>query len=223
MVAGQGGQIAAGPFLRRRFGRFLGVYTWAVVHAYLPDITIGYDFANSDRLKELSYHEFAHAIQYRQGGHDYWLDLVQAEIEAATDEEGNGGHGNQFSENADFISLIESWAHHLGHTYADRSYAPLSASNRNITWLEILESDVNESPNHIPEGLYHDLFDVNTNMVDQNLGINDNVLGFTNQQMFSCFTSDIRSIEAFQTCLANNHLADSGNTIVDFNALFNSY
>ena len=216
-VAGGVGTVAAAAVLG--INPFISIYSWAIVRAYLPDVMIGYDFNNSDRLKELSYHEFAHAIQYRQGGHDYWLDLVVAEINA-------NGHGDQFSEDADFISLIESWAHHLGHSYADRTYLGMDVSNLNQSWLERLEEDINESPNHIPEGLYHDLID-NTNANEVMIGgiplVVDNVSGFTNQQMFSCFTSEIRSIEAFRVCLVNNHLAGSGNTLMQLNDLFNSY
>lgn len=212
-AGGVGAIVATGPIgLVLGINPFLGIFTWAVVKAYLPDITIGYDFNNSDRLKELSYHEFAHASHYRQVGHDFWLDLAEAEIRA-------GGHGDQFSENADLISLCESWPHHIGHTYADRTYLGNNASNRVRSWLGLLEIDINEEPNHIPEGLYHDLID-NTNVNDF---VIDNVSGFTQEQIFSGFTSDIRSVEEFRLYLINNHLDGSGNTLIQLNDLFNSY
>ena len=169
---------------------------------------------DSDRIKATSYHEFTRAIQYRQSGHSFYRDLVIAEINA-------GGHGDEDSDDADLISIVESWAHHLGFTYADRTYEGIRVSGRIFSWLGLLERDINEEPNHIPEGLYHDLVD-NTNDGDPD-EITDNVSGFTNQQLFSCMTSDVRSIEAFRTCLINNHLAGSGNSLTQLDELFDSY
>ncbi len=214
-IGGGAGVTIIGSFLGHLFSPFWGIFTWTIVKSYLPDVTIGYNFNDSDRLKQLCYHEFAHASQYRFAGHDFWLDLVEAEIRA-------NGHGDQFGEDADFISIVESWAHHLGHTYTDQTYLGANASNQILPWLGLLELDINESANHIPEGLYHDLVD-NTNVEDMAIGVVDNVSGFTNQQMFSCFTSDLRSVEAFRVCLVNNHLAGSGNTLAQLNDLFNSY
>ncbi len=221
-IAGGGATGTASAISILGLNPFVTFFSWAAVLAYLPDITIGYDFNDSDALKELSYHEFAHAMHYRQVGHDFWLDLVQSEIEASfTDEDGNP-HGNQFSDNADLIALCESWAHHLGHTYADRSYPGIPANRRNNTtdtWLQLLEDDINERPNHIPEGLYHDLID---NTTDTN-GVIDNVSGFNNEHLFSCLSAEIRSIEEFRQCIIENHLANSGSTLINLNNLFNSY
>lgn len=112
----------------------------------------------------------------------------------------------------------------MGHTYAGQTYPGVTANrgfNTFFTWLELLEGDRNESPNHIPEGLYHDLID-NTN-INEPAGVTDNVSGFTNENCFSCMTSDIRSIEEFRQCLVENHLTGSGNTLADLIILFNSY
>ncbi len=218
-IAGGGATGTASAISILGLNPFVTFFSWAAVLAYLPDITIGYDFNNSDRLKELSYHEFAHASHYRQVGHDFWLDLVRAEIKAVADG-AEDGHGTQFSDDADFISLCESWPHHIGHTYADRTYLGQNTSFSDFfSWLDLLEFDINESTNHIPEGLYHDLKD-NTNVNDF---VTDNVSGFTEQQIFSGFTSDIRSVEEFRVYLINNHLDGSGNTLVQLNDLFNSY
>ena len=179
-------------------------------------------YMDSDRLKRLAYHEIAHAGHYRQvGGREYWDQLVQAEVLA-------GGHGNENSKDAGRIALCESWAEHIGMSYAHRRYGADNSWTR--TYDKWLEETWNETQHHIPVGLYHDLSDnLNDTISACNMDfsgcvlIDDQVSGFTNQQMFSCLTSDIVSPIDFINRLIANHLANTTNTEVQVMDLFNQY
>ena len=197
------------------------------VQAYLPEVFIGTKFDNSDRVKQLAYHEIAHASHFTQVGSQYWRELVQLEIVV-----GNNGHGTANSPGAGRISISESWAGHIGHTYADRTYGTTTSIGTvalPVTWVTILERTRNESPNHIPVGLYHDLVDSGQEPFSFNQDgsgftiVADNVSGFTNAQMFSCLTMATQTVEDFEFCLISNHLASTTNSVAQVNALFNSY
>ena len=103
--------------------------------------------------------------------------------------------------------------------------------------MERLDATWNESPNHIPVGLYLDLIDSGIEPVSSLDGVFidantpaailttvvDNVSGFTNQQMFQCLNSSITGVGVFKTTLLNNYLNSTNNTVQDVDALFNSY
>jgi len=196
-----------------------------LVETIAPDVMIGTDFQTSDELKQLAYHEIAHTSHFMQVGSTYWLGLIEAEVDA-------NGWGNENSDDAGRIAVCESWAEHIGMTYAHRRYG----SNNSIpnNWEILLERTRNDSPNHIPIGLHHDLFD-NTNVrdttacdiegpiINQCTGVVDNVSGFTISQMFSSLTSDITTPEQYRQRLINLHLGSTSNTVQQVNELFNSY
>lgn len=192
-----------------------------VVIYFWPDVTVGINYTNSDELKSLAYHEFAHASHYTKVGASYWSNLVAAEVAA-------GGHGNQNSNDAARISVVESWADYIGgHVYTHRTYGPITSIGG--TWIQLLEETWNENPSHIPVGLYHDLVDVGEigTACNQDASgctiIPDAVSGFTNAQMFSCLTSSTTSITGFRNCLNTNFTVSTGNTVAAVNALFASY
>ncbi|GJM35675.1 MAG: hypothetical protein DHS20C18_46760 [Saprospiraceae bacterium] len=214
----------AGPF-----APLIAVIGWGVTQAYLPDVYIGVNFNKSDRLKSLAYHEIAHASHFTQVGSSYWEELVIAEIFA-------NGHGDQNSDGAELIAVCESWADYIGgHLYVDRTYGGNFSGIR--SWEDQLERTWNESQNHIPVGLYHDLVDVGEssfisggisvtacNQADSGCTtIADQVSGFSNVQMFSCLTPLTFTIEQFRDCLITNHLGSTSNTAAQVNTLFNSY
>ncbi len=204
----------AGPF-----GPLIAVIGASVVQAYLPDIYVGIDYRNSDRLKWLAYHEIAHASHWTNvGGSSYWDNVVNAEVFA-------GGHGSFGSQNAGLISLVESWADHIGTTYADRTYG--GSTSIGETYLARLETSRNESANHIPIGFYHDLFDTAAdtqqacNVIDGGCGpINDMASGFTNAQMFALMDASTISPIGFRDRLIQG---SSTTTQIQVGALFNSY
>ena len=133
------------------------------------------------------------------------------------------------STDTDRIALCESWAEHIGMTFADKTYSTNQQTSINTTYNIRLERTWNETPNHIPIGLYHDLIDGGTEPTSWNADwsasttVVDNVSGFTNQQMFSCLNANITSINNFQTQLINTQLANTSNTLTNVNLLFVSY
>ncbi len=203
-----------------------------------PDLIIGSDYSNSDQLKRLAFHEIAHASHHRLVGSAYWRDLSIAEINAGIAT--GSGHGDQFSQDAGLIAVVESWAEYIGMSYTHRIYGLNNsvAANTNY-WQNYLEATHNESDNHIPIGMHHDLAD-NTplegyawddddpNFWDNpNPGmrfpIDDQVNGFTNQQMFQSLNSNVSTPDQYRVWLNNNFTGASGNTANDINDLFNSY
>lgn len=211
-------------------GALTSFLLWTITAAFLPEVYIGININTSDRQKRLAYHEIAHASHYSQVGLAYWDELVKAEARAILSGGNDESHGNSTSPDAGRIALCESWAEHIGMSYAHRSYPLVTQTSIGITWERWLEETWNETTNHIPIGLYHDLAD-NSNDVNQACDqdgngcaiIDDQVRGFTNQQMFSCLTNDITDPDAFIVRLIANHLAATPNTAIQVNNLFSQY
>ena len=193
---------------------------YAATVAYLPDVFVGINHKNSDRVKETTFHEVAHASHYTSVGSDYWEDLMWAEIWA-------GGHGSASSQNADLIALCESWAFHLGFEYTDRFYGSDNSEVRFGDWGVLLESTRNEYLDHVPIGLYNDLSDSQTEPVvcydldGQASGVIDDVVsGFSISNMFWILTPAIKSPSDF---IDNVKIGQSGQVQLDIDDLFLSY
>jgi len=125
---------------------------FAATQKLLPEVFVGVDFQNSDRLKELAYHEFAHASHHTNVTNAYWDKLVQAEILAR-------GWGDEDDWEAGRIALCESWAEHIGRTFVHQMYTTQNFAGSENFYLERLEESRNWALNHVPIGLYHDLTD----------------------------------------------------------------
>lgn len=206
---------------------------WAIAIAAVPDVCIGIknelpgsndldpNNNTSDQLKQVIYHELAHASHHTQVSSLYWRRLAEAEILA-------GGHGDENSLDAGIISICESWAEHVGLEFAHKTYRNTSTSFVNgDTYLDRVEVWRNESANHVPIGYYHDLIDgINLNEpVDDQDGpptfIVDNVQGFTNAYMFSLLDNSTDSPQDFTNRVITTN--PTANTIQQINDLFNSY
>ena len=188
----------------------------------LPEVFIGVNFENSDRLKELAFHELAHASHQTQVGDQFWDALVWAEILA-------GGWGNENSWNAGRISLCESWAQHIGLTFTHQMYqGNTSFVGFPNFYREFLEGSRNEALNHVPTGLYHDLIDTEADFFDAcdrgpstECGpINDRVSEFNNQLLFKQLDATTTSPQELQTRLLNGASTDLQARIIN---LFESY
>ncbi len=199
----------------------------------MPDLIVGYDYLNSDELNELAFHELGHASNYKQVGDVYWREVINAEINA-------NGHGNQNSVDAGRIAIVESWADHLGMSYTNKQYGINNSLQAGFNaWGLTLEDMHNETLNHIPTGLHNDLLDNTpweTNSWDSDdpffgdnggvgvhFPIDDQVDGFTNQQLFYSLNANVTTIDQYRIWLNNNYTISSGNTVADVNDLFNSY
>jgi hypothetical protein len=130
------------------------------------------------------------------------------------------------------IALCESWAEHIGKTFADKTYGANVSFTAYLNYIYWLEHQRNEETNHIPIGFYHDLIDgINTSETagDGYWGnnnpetINDDISGLTNQQLFSLLNSNITSPTAFTNALISSGYLTGNNTPQKVNNLFNSY
>ncbi len=200
----------------------------ASLHSVIPDVMISIDFNNSDALKHLANHELTHASHYTVVDNDFWMTVIEAEIQAFNVS--GDPHGNPSSWEAGRIALCESWAEHIGMSFTHKTY-PLKSNTSigNYTYLEKLEKTWNETSNHIPIGLYHDLIDSGVEPQSANeyssgtTTVIDNVSGFSNQQMFNCLNVNTTNVNIFKQVLINNYLNSTSNTNSEVNDLFNSY
>ncbi len=192
---------------------------------YMPKVYVGINYPNSDQLKSLAYHELAHTSHYDQVGLGYWIGLVNESVIA-------GGHGDQHTADRNKLELCESWAEYLGGvTYTHRTYGSNHSFpvNSFSNWHDYIEHTWNESPNHIPIGLHHDLLDIGEPVVSYNSlppwattnSINDNISGVSISSMFQAMNSQTKSIQDYQDYIRQNSLG--ANSINDLNNLFNSY
>jgi len=139
------------------------------------------------------------------------LDVIEAEV-------GANGWGNENSDDAGRIAVCESWAEHIGMTYAHRSY--FTNTSIGETFEARTERRVNAKPNHVPWGLHHDLLD---GVVDPPTRVVDHVSGFTNAQLFNTLNNTVINPEQYRSRLIQLHLGSTSNTEQQVNDLFNSY
>jgi hypothetical protein len=169
----------------------------------------------------------AHSSHFTNTSNAFWVDVMIAESNAhfAT----GSPHGNATFADADIIAVAESWAEHIGLTFADMTYPTDPVTSISGTYINKLERTWNEVPNHISIGLYHDLIDSGTEPISWNddnsasTTVNDNVSGFSNHMIFNCLDANTTSISNFQTQLINTQLSNTSNALIDVNQLFNSY
>ncbi|HRQ31180.1 MAG TPA: hypothetical protein PLU49_13950, partial [Saprospiraceae bacterium] len=174
-----------------------------------PDLMIGLNRRDRRWQDLLSYHEMAHASHFTQVGTFWWKNLMAAEI-------GNGGldlitfdfpldpYGNGNGSLDGYIEVAESWAENIGREFAGFGREELLFENA-----------------FIPEGLFFDLEDINSNTFDITNGIRDNVNGFTRGQMFNALSSSVTNIETYRERLRPS--LPVGNAVLDYNNLFEDY
>ncbi len=130
------------------------------------------------------------------------------------------------------IALCESWAEHIGRSFAHKTYGANNSIPNYSSYIAYLEYQRNEETNHIPTGFYHDLIDgININEIaydgywaDKASGtIIDNIQGLTNAQLFSLLNSNITSPLDFKNALINSGYLTGANTPQKVNYLFSSY
>ena len=192
----------------------------------IPDVMIGTNWNNSDELRELAFHELGHASLFPSMGTSYWQDLAIAELVADILD----GHpwGVPTSQGAGRIAIVESWAEHVGHLFADEKYG-VNNSIPFVTYLRRLEERRNFRANHVPIGIYLDLFDTGTEPVSSDFltggsgTVVDNVSGFTTGQIFGLFDPSVTSPAILQSRINTSLTPGSGNTVSVVNDLFSSY
>lgn len=215
MALALGSGLTGNVFIVEPFGVFLSVFTPAqIVINLMPDIFVGINNNQSDNIKRLAYHEIGHASHFNKVNTLFWMDLIAAEVAA-------NGHGEAGSTDAGRIAICESWAEHIGLTYAHKQYPDKNFDDR-------LEETRNATLHHIPIGLYHDLSDTHLDDVqacDDNFPpdcgvIDDQISGFTYATQFGKFSSSVTSPEEFITKMKAGQTASTASKI---DLLFNSY
>ena len=202
---------------------------------YIADLT-------SDFIKGTIYHEASHASQYSYVGNDWYTNFVMAELaEIAAHPNPNDAYnpyGNGTTSNSPIIALGEAWSYHIGHFLADQRYgvnascqieqngSPYYYCNYNFTGhphIDVLENfipNLQSDPfKWIPKGLMYDLIDNAENFTVT--GVNDQVSGYTIQQIFSALQSNVSTIAQYKARLLSQNPTNPTNTYL--NSLFTSY
>lgn len=195
----------------------------------------------SDKFKETVYHELTHTAHYEALGNSWYTSFVDAEITEIVSHfggtfspYGNGQNGGVSAK----IALEESWAYYIGHFLANRQYgfnsstayeqgiaynnnAPVAGLNSHLNLLEDFSPFRTNDPFHwIPQGLYYDMVDNRNDIFFNPAAVNDNVLGYTNQQMFNAFQSTIFTLQDYRVNLLQHN---GNNQAVEVTNLFNQY
>jgi hypothetical protein len=206
-----------------------------IVSTYLPDIFVGIDDNNSDRIKDLAYHEIAHASHYDFVGNSFWSTLITATIMAEVNE--GRPHGLSTSVNAGHLAVAESWAQFIELLYSHRTYPTNELTSIFTTYGILLETTHNEVAMHIPIGLYNDLIDARAPngtepfcsflLTDRTFAtcvfVADDVTGFSISQLFSLLGPGTTNMSIFKASLESSLLPGSNNTQQQIDNLFGDY
>lgn len=195
------------------------------LYRQLPDIGMGVDSKHSDQIKEIVYHESAHASHFVKAGPQFWMEVQKEEADGIL----NHG-GNPYYQVGGIVDLAEAWAYHVGWFFADKNYPN---PNRSVRWSFKLESTRNRELQHMPVGVFYDLIDKfpNGNEYDTSdlnpytccFTVNDKVQGFNCGQMFNLLGGNTKSTnnfyQQFKSHFGNNNLV----LLQSLDDLFNSY
>jgi hypothetical protein len=209
--------------------------TGAIVE-FFPDVYVGVEPRNSDKIKEVAYHEFGHAAHYENLSwnfrNHYWIPNIGRIVR-------NGGYGDKADNNSGKCAVIEAWGYHIGQTISNRAYGTLSSgfcgqshgtdcltsffSNSTngssyIQGLEAFDPNLPNDPfNWIPKGVLHDLHDANN---ETSIPVIDNCSGFNHKDFFNALNDDVNTVEKFRDRILQN----TGNRQqIQVNQLFQQY
>lgn len=204
------------------------------------DIAVSYQYPTSDALKETAYHELTHAAHYAALGNSWYGYFATAEINTllSTDNAHNP-YGQNTGTYHDVIALGESWAYYMGHYLADKEYGvtysgntqeqgntysnnyPLYGLSSHLNLLEDFSPYRTYDPFYwIPQGVFYDLNDNRNDFQFNPSMVNDNVSGYTNQQMFNAFNSNITDLQGYRTNLLQQNGNNQSAEVIN---LFNQY
>ena len=206
------------------------------------DMVIDYhqnDIGNltSDYIKSTVYHEASHGSQYSQMGTVWYTNFVNAELAETAKHpfDQYTPYGDGGSSNSPIIALGEAWGYHMGHFLADQRYGitascqieqngGLECCNNNYTGhphIDVLENFihplVSDQFQWIPKGLFWDLMD---NGEPPFTMINDQVSGYTIQQIFAAYQPDVTTLQQYRDRLLQQNNNNQQTQILN---LFQSY
>lgn len=204
----------------------------------MPDVVIGrqnliwngVDRLATDQIKELTYHELAHAIHYSQVGKDYWISEIEYTL-------ANNGYGDGTADDAGRPAIVEAWANFIAPTITDVAYHTNSSPYRyqenaqtyyqstspiESSFIRAMEAFDPNLPGDeykwIPKGILHDLRDIE-NLHDPS-SIQDNVSNYTILQIFMSLQNTIASPTQFKAKLL---IDNNNNQTIQVNQLFDDY
>lgn len=210
------------------------------------DIAIDYFRPNingftSDFIKETMYHELSHASHYSQVGWGWYSTFVAAELHEIIAHPGQTDPFNPYgigtTSYSPIIALGEGWAFHMGHFLSDQQYGlqssqvndqgigytnnnPIAGLSSHLNLLENFVPTLQTDPFHwIPNGLMLDLMD-NTAEPTQTF-VNDQVSGFTIQQLYLALQADVNTVPQYRARLIQQNPGTPTNAIIDLFASYN--
>lgn len=209
--------------------------------AQVPDILYGYSWGAgrffSDQIKEVAYHEFAHASHFQRTSHSIW----RANIEFVSN---SGGYGNAGDPGVETTDLIEMWGYFMGREYTHRRYGPNAHSSLNAfaspatatfanSFYAWNENGANffslfEAGNHIAAGFLHDIRD--NNQVNQAAGLGEHasvtteaISGYSIATIFNYLDGSTPTAASLIGKLRNSLPAGATNTVANYDLLASYY
>ncbi|MDQ6608913.1 MAG: hypothetical protein M3Y85_03730 [Bacteroidota bacterium] len=179
----------------------------------------------------------------RKSGTSLWNSFVYSEAYTIA-KHGAGSNNSPYGLGddgliSDYISLAESWAEHVGQTFTDRMYGLNSTlvfrqglayanndfipGSSHINYLEDFSPFRTNDPfRWIPDGLYYDLIDNRNDAasIPLRVDIDDEVFGYTNQQLFNALDADVTSLIQYRIRFLNEN---GNNQAFEVTQLFNRY
>jgi hypothetical protein len=160
----------------------------------MPDVTVKVSstqhFRHSEKLMEVSFHEFAHASLFRKVGQTFWIGVISNIVHNRLNNSPCGSvYGCPNGPFAGLTQVNEAWAEFLGKLHHSRHHPNGSAyvrlENGISGWYpypQALEQVPWFIANWINTGIFYDLMDPST--VNE---IHDNLQGFSVLSMYNCF------------------------------------
>lgn len=210
------------------------------------DMAIGYHQGNinkltSDGIKETIYHEASHGSQYTQMGSGWYLSFVNAELSEIIQHP--SGKYNPYGDGASIyspiIALGEAWGYHMGQFLADKQYGMsshcageqfacypnnyISGLSSHLVALENFDPYLTDYPfKWIPKGLFYDLMDTRNDAlaIPRYVNIDDQVSGYTIQQIFGAYQSDINTLQQYKSRLLQQNNNNQSSQVL---SLFQQY
>lgn len=148
-------------------------------------------------------------------------------------------YGTGTTSNSPIIALGESWAYHMGHFLSDQQYLlqssqvieqgigytnnnPVNGLSSHLNLLEDFNPNRTNDPfRWIPQGLMYDLMDDrnDNNAVPRRVPLDDQVNGYTIEQLFNALQADVTTLQAYHTRL----ISQTNNNPAGVNIIFTFY
>lgn len=158
-------------FLNNMFINYPANFLLSFFRNWLPDVTIGCKGSDIKDIYEIVNHEFAHASHFSKVGSNYWADYVSYIITY-------GAYGQESYYNAGVCGVGEMWGYAMGWLQYHEQYM------KDIVRGSEMDYPRDESLHWFKPHILWDLY-------------RDRIVN--KQQIFSCLTSDVRSVMSLRS------------------------